>query len=148
MALTEKIVAKARIHALLSYLRDVGERWCIAKWTSRVSEWVVRRAGLMFTESNDHGNKAESGVVITQQAHQDQDQDQDRQQQSLIDQGNHNHDQHPQNGNASLDQHLQFYDGNIPFDVNDILPDLWMQDFIGETFFGQLDEGLLMLNQI
>jgi hypothetical protein len=30
----------------------VGKTWLIARWPVRVSEWVVRRAGLMMMESD------------------------------------------------------------------------------------------------
>ena len=125
-AFADKMVAKARIHALLTYLHDIGSRWCIAKWTSRVAEWVVRKAGLMLSAPSYNDRRESTGLPQQQQ----------RPSATL-------QNQHFDNNEASVQEHLQFVEGAFAFDVNTVLPDQWMQDFLGESFFGQFDDGLL-----
>jgi hypothetical protein len=52
-SVSQKTTAKSRIHVILSYLRDVGDNWHMARWTFRVSDWVVRRAGLVLNGDTD-----------------------------------------------------------------------------------------------
>ncbi|KAJ5730667.1 uncharacterized protein N7483_005175 [Penicillium malachiteum] len=47
---SRRYTAKARINALLSYFEEAGENWQMAKWTFRVSEWVIKQAGLRVDE--------------------------------------------------------------------------------------------------
>lgn len=49
---SRKFSAKARINSLLSYFAEAGENWQMAKWTLRVSEWVVKRANLRIDLEN------------------------------------------------------------------------------------------------
>lgn len=126
----EKMVAKARIHAILTYLDSTGDRWCIAKWTYRVSEWVVRKAGLMLSEST-HGNAPEKSGR-SQQRHPP----------AICE------DEQMDSGGTHFDDHFQMGDDAFSFDVDHVLPDQWLQDFLGETFFGQFDEGMSTFNHV
>jgi len=47
---TQRLMAWAHIHAGLSYLRNIGENWPSIKWTLRVFEWIVARAGLSVAD--------------------------------------------------------------------------------------------------
>ena len=130
------MVAKARIHALLIYLHETGSRWCIAKWTSRVAEWVVKKAGLMISESpHDNGDEGRNKPQQEQQY---------RPQQNPVASQNY----HSSADEASAQDNFDFVEAGFAFDVNTVLPDQWMQDFLGESFFGQLDDGLLGINQM
>ena len=68
---------------------------------------------------------------------------QQRQPPSTISQSQHFH-----NNEAPVQEGIQFAEDAFAFDVNTVLPDQWMQDFLGESFFGQLDDGLLHTSQV
>jgi hypothetical protein len=113
-SLTQKVTAKARIHAGLSYLRDVSKNWRIAKWTLRVSELVVHRACLSLTEV-ENGSGVSQPMAVQQ----------------------------PINAGERGWNNDNNFDDNFPFDpefnIDEVFPEPWVQDFIGENFFGQLD---------
>lgn len=115
-----KVAAKARIHACLSYLRAMSDSWRIAKWSLRVSEWVVRRAGLALTD-------VATGSITPANGQADHG----------IDSGGGQ-----QFGERINDLHTASFD-EFNFSVDDVLPDHWMQDFLGESFFNQLDDEYL-----
>jgi hypothetical protein len=105
----------------------MGDKWRIAKWTSSVSEWVVRRAGLSLTDKPP-------AATSSKQVHRAHPGD-NRGLQTWTD-------------NFSVDENLNFNAEDMAFHVDDFLPDQWAQDFLGETFFGQLDEGLFNPNDV
>jgi hypothetical protein len=132
-AFTERLVARVRIQALLKYLQEVGLRWCIAKWTSRVYELVVRRAGLMLADTESQGNIRPNNITAQ-----------------------HEPLQPLPNSDFSGQQISDFpFEPNpgsnvngISFDVDQLLPDLWMQDFVGESFFGQINDSIFGYPQV
>lgn len=128
---TQKLNAKARIHAMLAYLHAISSSWRMAKWTHRVSEWVVRRAGLML---KDEGEPQEEIRRRQREQHQQR------------------HDSvHPADATSSsggqpgvTTDTFQF--DTAAFDIDEALPEQWIQDFLGESFFGQLDDDLLTMD--
>ena len=132
-ALTDKLVARARIQALLKYLQEMGGRWSIAKWTSRVYEWVVQRAGLMLSDIVEQSKSRANDFVPRQEP----------QQQMSV-----NEIPLPRIDDLPFDPNTGLNADEDSFDVGEILPDLWMQDFVGESFFGQLDDGIFGFPQL
>lgn len=118
---TRKLAAKARINALLPMFQDAGETWRIAKWTFKVSEWVVKRAGLLMGDASDQANNAYNQARPRRDWNTSQQQD---------------------SGSSMLRNEPGLTNG-APFNIDDVLPDHWLQDFLGQSLFGQLDNDTL-----
>lgn len=108
------MTAKARIHADLSYLLDVSKNWRIAKWTLRVSELVVHNASLSLTDGENGSGDSQPATF-----------------QQPISTGQ----QGWSNGNG-FDDTFQF---DPDFNIDEAFPEPWVQDFLGQNFFGPLD---------
>jgi hypothetical protein len=118
---SRKLTATARINALLPFFQEAGGSWRIAKWTFKVSEWVVKRAGLLMQVNPDPTN----------------------------DEQHQNHRRRDWNPGQQQDNNSQFtrldpsISNEVAFSIDDVLPDHWVQDFLGESLFGQLENDLL-----
>lgn len=121
----QKDLAKARIHATLAYFRDSSDIFPIAKWTLRVSEWVVKRAGLLM--KNDSG-----------EANGRQDELQEMNDHSIDKNGN------DETSVNTLDPMLT---NESLYSVDHVFPEHWIQAYLGESFFAQLDEDFLSFQQ-
>jgi hypothetical protein len=108
------VTTKARIHAGLSYLRELSKNWRIAKWTLRVSELVVNSACLSLTDAGNGPDN--SRPTASQQADSTS--------------------QQWWNNDSNFDESFQF---DPSFTIDNVFPEPWVQDFIGQNFFGQLD---------
>lgn len=120
---------------MLAYLQDISSSWRMAKWTHRVCEWVVRRAGLML--------KDETGPrEDIRRRHQEEQQRQPQPQPEHTERMPGDSDRGP----FLPSDTFQF--DPAAFDIDEALPEQWIQDFLGESFFGQLDDELLMMDYI
>ncbi|KAK5400806.1 hypothetical protein LTR06_011227 [Exophiala xenobiotica] len=113
-----KIAVKARIHTCLSYLQSMSDHWRIAKWSLRVSNWVVRRSGLGLTDATTGTNTPANGQAGVSK------------------------ERAPNDPNAAHDREGSPFTP-FAFDMDDILMNDWMQDFVGENLFNQLGDGFL-----
>jgi hypothetical protein len=119
---SRKLTATARINALLPFFQEAGETWRIAKWTYKVSEWVVKRAGLLMQVDSDQASDQHH------QNHRRRDLNSGQQQDNS-------------SGFTRLDPGLSNEAASVSID--EVLPDHWVQDFLGESLFAQLDNDSL-----
>lgn len=125
---SRKFTAKARINALLAYFQETGENWQMANWTFRVSEWVVKRAGL----------KMDVGAALSE------DISRTSQQQPR----NWNSNEHQSSAVTPIPAPLgPFFSSESLFAFGDAFPDPWLQDLFGDSSYGQPDSNIVDLVQ-